>query len=92
MPEKTLFDKVMEIDPIFAKEVTTMTADGLKNELYKMAKHRVEIDEAKSNDMDLKSAQDHVKELNETYAEPLKAIKLKSKLAVQYLKSLNGAK
>jgi hypothetical protein len=85
--KKTLGEKVQEIDPGFAASILTMTVDEIKNELYKMAKYRVEIEEARSSDSDLEAARDRVKMLGEVYSEPLQAIKLKSKLAVECLKA-----
>lgn len=86
---QSLVDTVMEIDPIFAKEVNKMDAAKLKEELFRMAKYRVEIEEARALDTDLAAAKEKTKELGKTYTEPLKAIKLKSKLAVEFLKSLS---
>jgi hypothetical protein len=83
---KTTYDKVNEIDPSFASEVFSLKDEELNGKLALMAKHRAEIEEAKSSDEDLRRLRDEIKVAGESYSQPLKGIKLKTKLVVEILK------
>ncbi len=82
----TLWDKVNAMDAIFAGEVYSLSDDSLKDKLVQMASHQADIEEAKENDTDLESKREALKTANQTYSEPLKAIRLKRALSVQVLK------
>ena len=82
---KTLVDKVREIDSAFADEVYSMTDEGLRNRVITTSKEDLEIEAAKKDDMDLLSLKEQVKVASETYTEPMKANKLRRKLALQVL-------
>ncbi len=88
---KTTYDKVNELDPNFTSEVYSLRDDQLNEKLASMAKHRAEIEEAKSEDVELKSLRESLKVAGETYSEPLKGIKLKTKLIVEILKDRGKA-
>ena len=83
---KTLADKINEIDPNFVTEVYSMRDADLDTKLATMAKARSETEEAQKADVDIITAKAGLKTLNETYTEPLKALKLKTKFIVQILK------
>jgi len=83
---KTLWDKVNAIDSTFAAEIYSRSDESLKDGLVTMANHANSIEEAKENDPDLKSIKEQLKTANQTYSEPLNAIKLKRKLSIQVLR------
>jgi hypothetical protein len=83
---KTTYDKVNELDPGFASEVFSLKDDQLNDKLALMAKHRAEIEEAKTSDESIKRLREELKVAGESYSEPLKGIKLKTKLVIEVLK------
>lgn len=82
----SLWDKVNALDPAFASEVYSLSDEALKDKLVQMASHQADIEEARSKDSDLERIKEELKTANQTYSEPLKAIKLKRSLSVQVLK------
>lgn len=82
---KTLEDKVRDLDQEFVNEVRAGTTDAIKDRLIKMDKYEVELQEAKKEDMDLASKREALKVANQTYSEPLNAIKLKRAFALKVL-------
>lgn len=88
---KTLFDKVNDLDPTFASEVYTLKEDQLNGKLAEMAKNQTEIEDAREADVDLKSLKEQAKVANETYSEPLKAMRLKRKLITKILQERGKA-
>lgn len=84
---KTVYDKVKDLDPSFAEEVSTMTDSDLKEKVVVLTKYSMEIEEAKKDDQDLASLKEQLKTANQTYTEPLKANKLKRQLILDVLKS-----
>lgn len=88
---KTLFDKVNDVDPTFASEVHLLKDSELNDKLATMAKHQTEIEDAREKDVDLASLREQVKVANETYSEPLKAMRLKRKLIYQILQERGKA-
>ncbi|NBP13503.1 hypothetical protein EBU95_03775 [bacterium] len=85
--KKTVFDKVKDLDPSFAEEVSTMTDLDLKEKVVTLTKYSMEIEEARQDDQDLASLKEQLKVANQTYSEPLKANKLKRQLILDVLKS-----
>lgn len=85
--KKTVFDKVKDLDPSFAEEVSTMTDLDLKERVVTLTKYSMEIEEARQDDQDLASLKEQLKVANQTYSEPLKANKLKRQLILDVLKS-----
>lgn len=83
---KTLWDKVNDVDPIFAGEIYAASDDAIKDKLVQMASHQADIEEAKSKDSDIERLKEELKTANQTYSVPLKAIRLKRALSVQVLK------
>jgi FtsZ-binding cell division protein ZapB len=88
---KTLWDKVNEVDPIFASEVHTLKEEELNMKLATYSKQQTEIEDARENDDDLKSKKEQVKVAGETYGEPLKALRLKRKLVYKVLQERGKA-
>jgi len=74
---KTLEDKVNDIDSFFAEELRAGTVEQAKDKLLKLDRYETELEEAKKEDQDLASKREALKIANQTYSEPLKAIKLK---------------
>lgn len=83
---KSLIDKVRELDPTFADTVYSLSDADAREKMVTMAKHASEVEEAKKADEDLARARETLKTMNQTYSEPLKAIRLKTRLLVQMLK------
>jgi hypothetical protein len=88
---KTLQDKVREIDPNFVDEVLVATDDELKSKITTLTTHKIEVEEAQKNDLDIADAKEKLKQLNSTYTEPLKAYKFKIKFLIQLLKDRGKA-
>jgi len=84
--KKTLEEKVSDFDPYFVEEIRSSTGELIKEKLINLDKHESEINEAKENDEDLKTKREALKFANQTYSEPLSAIKLKRAFALQVLK------
>jgi hypothetical protein len=82
----TLWDKVNAVDATFASEVYSMSDEALKEKLVQMASHQADIEAAKEADADLERIKEELKTANQTYSDPLKAIRLKRGLSVQVLK------
>jgi hypothetical protein len=83
--QKSLIDQVRDIDSGFADEVYALTTEALKEKVISLDKYALELEEAKKADPDLAAKREAVKTANESYAEPLKASKLKRKLIFQIL-------
>ena len=82
---KTLEEKVFNLDQAFAEEVRSGTAQQAKDRILKLDKYETELEEAKKEDQDLASKKDALRVANQTYSEPLKAIKLKRAFALKVL-------
>jgi len=74
---KTLEEKVKDIDRSFADEVRVSTVEQIKERLVKLDKYETDLIDAKKEDEDLASKREALKIANQTYSEPMKAIKLK---------------
>ena len=79
--KKTLDEKMFALDPYFVEEVGSMDFTRMTVKIADLARNREVIEEAKKEDIDLQALRDQLKVMNETYSEPLKAIKMK----IQYL-------
>jgi hypothetical protein len=82
---KTLEDKVNDVDSYFVEELRSGTVEQAKEKLLKLAKYETELEEAKKDDEDLASKREALKIANQTYSEPLKAIKLKRAFALKVI-------
>ena len=82
---KQLIDKVRDIDKAFADSVYALSDDNAREKMITFSKHIAEIEKAKKDDQDLKSAKESLKVKNETYTGPLKAARMKIALLVQIL-------
>jgi len=82
---KTLEEKVFSIDPDFITEIRGGTLDEAKNKLFRLDKYETELMDARDDDQDLASKREELKVANQTYSEPLKAIKLKRAFALKVL-------
>lgn len=87
---KTLEGKLMDLDEVFVSEIRLSTKDGVKDRLIKLDKYETELESAKKDDLDLASKREALAVANQTYSEPLKAIKLKRSFALQVLSEKGG--
>lgn len=83
---KSLWDQVKEVDEQFATEIYSLTDDQLKEKLINFANEQQLYEDRKSSDPDLKRLTEERKTVADTYDMPLKAIKLKRRLAIQTLR------
>lgn len=79
--------KLEKMDPEFVNSVEAMSSDDLKSRIVLIAKQMEEVSQAKKDDLDLQRAKEQLKVMNETYSEPLKAAKLKTKYLIELLAS-----
>lgn len=84
-PFEKMVAKLKEIDPYFVESVYSSKDDDLFSKFGSLAKSMTEVENARDNDVDLKTKKEELKVLNETYTEPLKAIKLKRKFIYKIL-------
>ena len=82
---KSLEEKVRDADPAFPDEVRVATPDQIKDRLVKLDRYETELLDAKKNDLELQSLREKTKTANETYSEPLKALKLKREFVLSIL-------
>jgi hypothetical protein len=82
---KSLEEKLRDMDDSFADEVRLSTTQQIKDRLLKLDKYECELEDARSDDEDLKSKREQLKVANETYSVPLKAIKLKRAFSMKVL-------
>lgn len=82
---KSLEEKLRDMDDSFADEVRLSTPQQIKDRLLKLDKYECELEDARSDDEDLKSKREQLKVANETYSVPLKAIKLKRAFSMKVL-------
>lgn len=87
---KTLEGKLIDMDETFVNEMRLGTKDGIKDRLIKLDKYETELESAKKEDQDLASKREALAIANQTYSEPLKAIKLKRAFALQVLAEKGG--
>ena len=80
---KSLEEKMHDLDPYFVEEVANMDFTGMTAKIADLAKNRESIEEAKDDDVELQSLKEKLKVANQTYSEPLKAIKLKIRYLVK---------
>ncbi len=83
---KTLEEKVRDVDAVFVDEIRVLTPDAVKDRLVKLDRYETELLETRKEDMELASLKEKTKTANETYSEPLKAIKLKRQFMLVVLK------
>lgn len=83
---KTLWDKVKDIDEDFAVGINGMSDDQLREKLVNFANESMMYEDKKAADKDLKRLTTEKKTASDTYDEPMKAIKLKRRLAIQTLR------
>ena len=89
--KKSLIDRVRDVDSEFADNVFSLSVDELNKKLSDMAKYQEELNVAKENDTDLRTKREQLRVCNQTYSEPAKAIKLKTKLVVEVLQGKGKA-
>lgn len=82
---KTLEEKVNDLDQYFADDLRSGSLEQAKEKLLSLDKYETELEEAKKEDSDLASKREALKIANQTYSEPLKAIKLKRALALKII-------
>lgn len=82
---KTLEEKLCDIDKAFVDELRLGSAQQAKDKILKLDRYETELEEARKNDQDLASKKEALKVANQTYSEPLKAIKLKRAFALKVL-------
>lgn len=91
MAKKSFEEKIQEEMPDFVGEVLGLTVQDLNNRLAAIAKASHENDENQKNDEELNQAKAHARELGQTYAEPRKALKKKTKYIVKLIQEKGGA-
>jgi hypothetical protein len=84
-PFEKLVAKLKEVDPYFVESIYSSKDEDLNSKFGSLAKQMTEIENARDNDDDLKAKKEELKVLNETYTEPLKAIKMKRKFIYKVL-------
>lgn len=77
--KKSFEQQVRDLDEFFVDEVLMMTPEKLGDKLISLTKYRIEMEEQKDNDLDLKKAKEAAQEAGKVYSEAFKAIKLKQK-------------
>jgi hypothetical protein len=82
---KSLVEKIQEFDPYFVDEVSSFPVDKLKQKVIDLYSHRNAIEVTQKEDVDLLSAKEKVRVINETYSSPLKANKMKLQYLLQLL-------
>lgn len=90
-PFEKMVAKLKEIDPYFVESIYSSKEEDLNSKFGSLAKHMTEIENARDNDEDLKAKKEELKILNESYTEPLKAIKLKRKFIYKVLEERGKA-
>lgn len=76
---KSAEQKMRDLDENFVEEVLALSPEKLNEKLVNLTKYRIELEDAKENDVDLKQAQEQAKEAGAQYSEGFKAIKMKQK-------------
>ena len=89
--KKSFEEKIQDEMPEFVGEVVGLTVDQLKQRLGEIAKAQQENDDLQKADEELAEAKAHAKELNQTYTEPRKALKKKTKYICGLIKEKGGA-
>lgn len=84
-PFEKMVAKLKEVDPYFVESIYASKDEDLNAKFGSLAKQMTEVENARENDEDLKTKKEELKVLNETYTEPLKAIKLKRKFIYKVL-------
>lgn len=87
---KTVQEKVQAEFPEFVESVMGLSVEQLEKRLSDYAKHRDEVEESKKADEELETAKAVVSEMAAPYNDALKAINLKSKYIVAYIKEKGG--
>jgi hypothetical protein len=82
---KTVEGKLNDIDKSFVEEIRLGTVEAIKERMIKLDRYESELETAKKEDQDLASKREELKVANQTYSEPLAAIKLKRAFALQVL-------
>lgn len=77
--------KLKEIDPNFLASVYSAKDAELETRMAGYAKDMTGIENARDEDPDIKSKKEELKVMNQTYSEPLNAIKLKRKYIYKIL-------
>ncbi len=88
--KKSLEEKVKDLDPHFIEEVRTGDSFKIKEKLVSLSKYENQLEEARKDDMDLASKREALKIANQTYSDPLNAIKLKRQFALKVLAEKGG--
>lgn len=87
---KTIQEKVQAEFPEFVESVNGLSVEQLEKRLSDYAKHRDDVEESKKADAGLESAKAMVSEMSAPYNDALKAINMKSKYIVAYIKEKGG--
>ena len=82
---KTLEEKLYSLDKEFIDELRAGTGQQAKDRLIKLDRYETELLDARDEDSDLASKREALKVANQTYTEPLKAIKLKRAFTLKVL-------
>ena len=85
--KKSFESKVRELDEHFVEEVLVSSPEKLAKKLSDLTKYRVELDELKENDLELRNAKEKYGEAGAGYKEDFKAIRMKQKYIVNLLKN-----
>jgi polysaccharide deacetylase 2 family uncharacterized protein YibQ len=84
-PMQKLMAKLKDIDPYFIDSVLASKDDELTLKLAEIAKNQTQIENAQSEDEDVKKLKEQLKVANESYTIPLNALKLKRKFIYKIL-------
>lgn len=82
---KSLEEKINDLDENYAGDVRSTDPEAIKSRLLKLDIYEQELQDAKSEDMDLAQKAEAHSEAKKTYSEPLGAIKLKRSFCLQVL-------
>lgn len=85
--KKSFEQQVRDLDEHFVEEVLMASPEKLGDKLIALTKYRIELEEQKENDIDLKRAKEEAAEAGKVYSEGFKAIKMKQKYIFNLLSS-----
>jgi len=88
--KKSVEAKINDIDEAFCGSIRSSSSDEIKEKLIKLDRYENELHGAREDDMDLASKKEALKVANQTYTEPLNAIKLKRSFALKILDEQGG--
>ena len=87
---KSVEEKINDIDESFCGAIRSSSAEDIKEKMIKLDRYESQLHTAREDDMDLASKKEALKVANQTYSEPLSAIKLKRSFALQILDEKGG--